>query len=151
VPELPRDQEELSPMVRFVRDEVRKDVAHIEREIAPDIPRGRRELPAPLAAKGQQSRHAAPALPQGPKQGGLPLPGPLEQSRYLEAQGLAQGAKPSAPTVVEMHRHHPDGASWISRDGSTEQRNRQGADELRRHPGIGVPGGNYKIVEVTGS
>jgi len=138
-------------MVRFVRDEVGEDMAYIEREIAPGIPRGRRELPAPLAAKSQQSRHAAPTLPQGPEQSGLPLPGPLQQSRYLEAQGLAQGTKPSAPTVVEMHRHHPDGASWISRDGGTEQRNRQGANQLRRDPGIRFPGWNDKIVEVAGS
>ena len=59
--ELPRDEHELPAMMRFVRDEIREHVTDVERQIAPDIARRRRDAAGVLEAEREQLTHRTAA------------------------------------------------------------------------------------------
>src|SRR5262245_32791318 len=59
IAQLSRRQNDLSPVMSFVGHEVPQDVAHVEREIAPDVRAGWWNGPVVLESKCQQSPDGA--------------------------------------------------------------------------------------------
>ena len=71
MPEGPGHQHDLSPVMPLVRDEIAKDVPHIQWQVAPHVGSGRRDRPAVLTTELQQAGDAVAAAPQR----GQELPG----------------------------------------------------------------------------
>src|SRR5262249_6290929 len=58
---LPGDRENLAAVMALVRNEVREDVTHIQRQVAPHVPLGRRDLALGLEPQFQDGLDAVAA------------------------------------------------------------------------------------------
>ena len=62
--QLTRQQDDLAPVMTFVRDEIRKDMSHVERQISPCVGCRGRNSAAVLKSEFEQACDAPTALNQ---------------------------------------------------------------------------------------
>jgi hypothetical protein len=115
--QLPGRHDDLSTMMRLMRDEVGQDMPDVQRQITPHVRPGWWYATPPLATQSQKSGHAATASLQSRAQ----FPGSngpvIHPLRGDDAVRMAQGLDPGAPRVVKMGSNRPDRAGRHSGDG----------------------------------
>src|SRR5437762_1818038 len=100
--ELPRDHDDLPPVMGLVRDEVREDVPNVQRKVLPDI-RFRRRDPAPVGEpKRQQRFDTSTAELQRRNELATADGKQVDQRRSRDPVLRAKGFDPAAPRIVKM-------------------------------------------------
>ena len=136
---LPRDHQNLTAMVSFVRGEVGQHVSKVERKIAPDISLGRRDLIFVSKAELEKRLHRrATALQCGNELSRSDLM--MIDTRWRgDAVLPAERFKPPAPGIVEVSSDGTDGPPGYARNSNVPECRRQGLYELHRYAIIRPP------------
>jgi hypothetical protein len=138
---LPRHHSDLATMMSFVRHEVGQQMPDVEREIAPHVALGWRDLPSCGKAELEQRLHsAATALQCGHELA-------RGDTMVVDAGGGGNSMlpperlDPAAAGVVEVGSYSADRAPRGARNSDIPERRRQVLDKVDRHAVVRPPRG----------
>ena len=132
----------------LVRDEIAKDVPHIQWQVAPHVGSGRRDRPAVLTTELQQAGDAVAAAPQRGQELPSSDPVPIDRGWDEEPVWLAEGFDPPAAGIVNVTGDHADPATGRARHVGSPERGRQVLEEEEGDAIVGPPGGQNRFAEI---
>jgi hypothetical protein len=106
--ELTRQHDNLSPVMALVRDEIRQDMRHIQRQVAPNVGLRRRHMASGGEPELKECFDASAAPIQSRKQFATRHLAAVNRSRDGDAVFLTQGLEPHTPSIMDMRRDHAD-------------------------------------------
>jgi hypothetical protein len=118
---LARKHDDLAPMMTFVRNEVRKHMPNIERQIAPRIRSAGWDGTAMITAQRQEADYSAAAPVQRRYELPWADPASIDRLRHGDPMLLAQSSNPHASRVMDVAGDHPDCPSRGARDDRAPQ------------------------------
>jgi len=138
--ELPRDHDDLPTVMRFVGNEVRQDVANVQREVPPDVHFRRRHL-AHVGESQHQERFDPPtATLERRSELARRDRSTLDHPRPHDAVLGAEGPDPAAPRIVQMGGDRANGSAFNSWNGRLPHAFRHAKDQTRRNSVVRPPG-----------
>ena len=141
LPEGPGHQHDLSPVMPLVRDEIAKDVPHIQWQVAPHVGSGRRDRPAVLTSELQQAGDAVAAAPQRGQELPRSDPVPIDRAWDRESVWLAEDFDPHTAGIVHVSGDHADRATGRPRHGGSPEAGRQVLEKEEGDAIVGPPAG----------
>jgi hypothetical protein len=148
--ELTRQHHDLAPMVTLVRGEVREDMSHVQRQVAPDVTLRGRDV-----ASGRQTEL---------EQRFDPVAAPLQRGKQCPSRDLTaidrggdgdsmftpECSDPHAPGVVKVPGDHAHRPPRRSGNRGVPECGGQLLDEVCGDPAVGSPGGQERRAEIGG-
>lgn len=132
----------------FVRDEIAENVPDVERQVAPDIsPRGGNASPL-ITAKLEQAQHARAATLEGWNETFRLYLVPIHAPGHRDAVFFAERLDPHTPSIVDMARDRPDGATRRPRHCGFPEFGGQVLDQKDRNAIVGFPCVKDRISQV---
>ena len=138
--ELPRDYDDLPSMMGLVRDEVREDVTHVQREVLPDIRFRRRDLASVGEPKRQQRFDTGTAALQRRNKLATADAKQIDQRRSRDPVLRAKSLDPAAPRIVKMGGNRANGPPFYPRNRGLPYVIWHVLDQTRRDSIVRPPG-----------
>lgn len=146
--QLPGEQHNLPAVMAFMRGEIGKKVADVQREVAPHVRRGDRNTAAGLASEPEKGADAQTAAFERRHQL-PPADSPaIDAVRHRNAMRLADHFDPHATSVMDMSCNHADGATRSTWNARSPERGGQVLDEKDRDAVVRPPRRKDRVSEV---
>src|SRR5262249_40392401 len=134
-------------VMAFVGDEVGEDVADVQRKVAPDVGRGRRNSSVPLEPELEEIGDARAASLQGPNELGARDAAAIDRGRHRDTMRLPEDLDPGAAGVMNVTNEHSNRPPWRTGDGFIPKLGWNPTDEEGGDSGIGRPGAENAFPE----
>src|SRR6266851_5019203 len=115
IAQLASEHDNLPAMVTFMRNEIGKDMPHVEGKVAPGVRRGGWDRAPSVTTERQQTDNAAATVAQCWNQLLRFNLVSIDGSRHSDAVFLSQRLDPHTPRIVDVAGDHPNGSTWSPR------------------------------------
>src|SRR5262245_56735312 len=106
MPQLPRHEHNLAPVMTLMGHEISQHVSHVKRQIAPHVRGCGWNLPTAIDPEVQQATNSTAAELQGTNQLGTRHPAAVYRRGNLQTVWSSQSLDPHAACVVHMTSEH---------------------------------------------
>src|SRR6266566_9078281 len=135
-------------MMAFMRNEIGKNVADVQRKVAPNVRRGDRDPAAVVAPEPEKIVDAHAAALERRNQLPSADPAAIDAVRDGEAMLPADHLDPHAPSVVDMAHDHADRATRSPWNARSPELGGQVLNEKDRDAVVGPPRSKDCVSEV---